>query len=144
VNVLLDTNVVSEWVKPQPDAKVVQWLAELDEDRAYLSVATLAEIRLGVERLAQGAKRDRLAGWLEQDLPTRFEGRLLGIDARIAHAWGSLMAHARRTGRLMGVMDGFFAATAQVHGLTLATRNTQDFQHTGVALFNPWEPAATT
>jgi predicted nucleic acid-binding protein len=142
VNFLLDTNVVSEWVKPQPDSKVVQWLAELDEDRAFLSVVTLAEIRLGVERLDQGAKRARLEAWLEDDLPTRFEGRLLSVDARVSHAWGSLVGRASRAGRPIGVMDGFFAATARVHELTLATRNTQDFQHVGIALFNPWEPQA--
>ncbi|MDQ3265694.1 MAG: type II toxin-antitoxin system VapC family toxin [Myxococcota bacterium] len=138
MNFLLDTNVVSEWVKPQPDARVVRWFGELDEDRAYLSVASLAEIRLGVERMAPGRRRERLRDWLEHDLPTRFEGRLLVIDAQVSQAWGELMARALAIGNPLSVMDGFFAATAHTHQLTLATRNTKDFAQAGVALFNPW------
>jgi len=138
VNFLLDTNVVSEPTKPQPDSGVIDWLAEADEDHVFLSVVTLAELRHGVERLDAGARRSRLDRWLTDELPIRFEGRLLQIDLEIADAWGRIMARAQRGGRPMAVMDAFIAATALRHGLTLVTRNVRDFEGTGVLLCNPW------
>ncbi len=72
---LLDTTVVSEWMKPLPDASVIRWLAEVDEDRVYLSVTTLADLRYGTERLPAGARRSRLETWLREELPLRFEAR---------------------------------------------------------------------
>jgi toxin FitB len=138
VSYLLDTNVVSEWVKPRPDAQVVRWLAEADEDALYLSVVTLAELRHGVALLPEGDRRDRLAEWLAADLPARFEGRLLLIDADIGLQWGDLMANTRKSGVGLSAMDGFIAATAIMHRLTLVTRNTGDFAPLGVDLLNPW------
>jgi predicted nucleic acid-binding protein len=138
VSWLIDTNVVAEWVKPRPDERVVRWLAEADEDRLYLSVATLAEIRMGVEALAEGRRKHRLAAWLEDDLPNRFEGRILPVDAAVANAWGMVVARARAVGTTLGAMDAFFAATAAVHRLTLVTRNTRDFSTTGIELLDPW------
>ena len=135
---LLDTNVVSEWTKPRPDPNVVAWLAEADEDRVFLSVASFAEIRRGVELMPEGRRRDRVAAWLAEDLPVRFEGRILGIDRRIAEAWGIVMARGQGAGITMGTMDAFFAATAEAHGLTLVTRNVRDFQTVGIQLLDPW------
>lgn len=135
---LLDTNVVSEWAKPRPDPNVMRWLDEVDEDRVFLSVASFAEIRDGIERLPAGERRARLAAWLADDLPTRFHGRVLGIDRRIAETWGIIVARARRVGVAVDTMDAFLGATAQVHGLTLATRNARDFARVDVSLFNPW------
>ncbi|HLY65115.1 MAG TPA: type II toxin-antitoxin system VapC family toxin [Chloroflexota bacterium] len=135
---LLDTNVLSEWVKPLPDAGVVEWLEEVDEDRVRLSVASFAEVRHGIERMSPGSRRERLAIWLHDELPARFEGRLLDIDRAVAQWWGILMADARRAGRGLSVMDGFFAATAKHYDLTLVTRNVRDFQSAGIALLNPW------
>ena len=74
---LIDTNIVSEWVKPRPDVGVVRWLDEVDEDRIFLSVISLAEIRFGVERLAPGRRRTRLDAWLREELPARFERRIV-------------------------------------------------------------------
>ena len=138
---LLDTNVVSEWVKPQPNPHVVSWLQEVEEERVFLSVASLAEIRRGVELMAPGKRRDRLAAWLAEDLPVRFEGRILDIDCRVADRWGILMAEGQAAGVNPHVLDAFFAATAAVHGLTLVTRNVQHFLTWGTPLLNPWEPA---
>lgn len=135
---LLDTNVVSEWVKPEPHPNVVAWLADVDEDRVFLSVATLAEIRRGVELLPIGRRRQRLADWLADDLPSRFEDRILHIDQVVAHAWGELMVR----GAALESMDAFFAATAHTHRLTLVTRNVADFQRAGLPLLNPWDPHA--
>lgn len=136
---LLDTNVVSEWAKPRPDRGVVAWLADADEDRLFLSVATLAEIRHGIERLADGRRKDRLAEWLAEELPARFEGRILAIDRRIAEAWGVVMARSQRAGVALSAMDAFFAATAEVHDLTLVTRDTDDFRSVRVEVLSPWQ-----
>ncbi len=138
MNYLLDTNVVSEWVKPRPDPNVVRWLADTDEDRICLSVITFAEIRQGVEAMPAGRRREALHAWLQDELPLRFEGRILGIDLAVAGAWGGIMARGSKTGVTLGVMDGFFAATAETHALTLVTRNTRHFERLGLALLNPW------
>lgn len=135
---LLDTNVVSEWTKPRPDHGVVAWLAEADEDRVFISVITLAELRHGIEQLPPGARRNRLDAWLTQQMPLRFEARVLPVDAEVAHAWGRVMARGRAGARPVGAMDGFIAATADRHDLALVTRNTADFDALGIRLINPW------
>ena len=137
MNFLLDTTVVSEWTKVRPNAGVVEWLAAADEDRLFLSVVTLAEIRHGVERLASGRRRDRLDAWLRDDLPLRFEDRLLSIDPAIADAWGRLVSRRDAAGRPIAVMDAFIAATAIVHQLTLVTRNVADFVGS-TETYDPW------
>ncbi len=136
---LLDTNVLSEGVKPQPDPNVMSWLDDADEDRVFLSAIIFAEVRRGVELMPAGRRRDRLTDWVTTDLPARFEGRILAVDRRVAETWGIVMARAQRAGTSLGTMDAFFAATAEAHGLTLVTRNVQDFRAAGVPLFNPWE-----
>jgi len=135
---LLDTNVVAEWVQPTPDPGVIAWTHSVDEDRVSLSVITLAELRGGVERLPQSRRRTRLEEWLEVELPRRFGERVLAVDEAVAHAWGRIVAEAYGSGHPISIMDGFLAATAKVHHLTLATRNVADFEHTNVPTFNPW------
>lgn len=135
---LLDTVTVSEWAKPRPDPGVVDWLAEVDEDRTFLSVLTLGELRRGVERLAAGRRRSQLAVWLAEQLPDRFEGRLLPVEPGVADAWGRLAARLERQGRKVGAVDALIAATAEVHELQIVTRNVADFEPTGVAVVNPW------
>jgi predicted nucleic acid-binding protein len=140
VKFLLDTNVVSEWVRPQPDRNVISWLAEVDEDRVFISAISFAEIRRGVEMLLAGRRRERLATWLAEELPVRFEERILDIDPRVAETWGVVMARGQKIGLTLGSMDAFVAATAEAHGLTLATRNVTDFQRLGISLLDPWRP----
>jgi predicted nucleic acid-binding protein len=140
VSYLLDTNVVSEWVKPNPAPGVIEWLGGIDEDELFISVVTLAEIRDGVERMLAGAKRIRLDEWLTGMLPDRFEGRTLAIDSETAIACGHVMARIRRLGRVVDVLDAFIAATALRHNLALVTRNTADFGNLELALINPWSP----
>ena len=89
---LLDTNVVSEWTKPRPNAGVLAWLADVDEDRVFLSVVTIAELRHGIERLPAGRRRSRLDEWLNAELMLRFEGRILPVDGRVADECGRLVA----------------------------------------------------
>ena len=138
MNFLLDTNLVSEWTKPRPNPGVVSWLADADEDRVFISVVTIAELRHGVERLAIGRRRKRLNEWIEGELLFRFDARILPIDAATADAWGRIVAHREDLGRPIGTMDAFIAATAQVHKLTLATRNQTDFEASVAAVVNPW------
>jgi predicted nucleic acid-binding protein len=138
VSFLLDTNVVSEWVKPKPAPGVVEWLGGVDEDDLFISVITLAEIRDGIERMRAGAKRERLDEWLTVMLPDRFEGRTLAIDAETAMACGHVMARIRKLGRMVDVMDAFIAATALRHNLALVTRNTADFENLELNLIDPW------
>lgn len=135
---LVDTNVISEAVKPDPHPRVVAWLEKVEEDFVFLSVATLAEIRRGLELMDPGRRRDRLNQWLHQDLPERFAGRILAIDSRVAQTWGILMARGKRAGLNLSVLDAFLAASAQTHGLTLVTRNVRDFEKLDVATLNPW------
>jgi predicted nucleic acid-binding protein len=138
VNVLLDTNVLSEVQRPSPDVKVLAWLDAIDEDRVFLSVASIAELRRGIALLDPGRRRAALTTWLSNDLPARFAGRILPIDCAIAESWGDLMAESRRTGTGLSAMDAFFAATALAKKLTLVTRNVKDFAPFGVPLFDPW------
>ena len=135
---LLDTSIISELVKPKPDDKLVRWIEETDESVLFLSVLTLGEIRNGVQRLRSGLRRGRLESWLQADLPSRFHGRLLPVDARIADRWGMLSAIAAAKGKPLPVIDGLLAATALHHHLTLVTRNVSDVAGTGVPTLNPW------
>jgi predicted nucleic acid-binding protein len=135
---LLDTNVISEWVKPVPHAGVIRWLAEAEEDSVFISVISIAEIRHGVERMPKGRRRDRIAAWLREDLIARFEGRVLPVDTAVAQEWGVAVYQARSCGRTLGTMDAFLAATARHLGLTVVTRNTADFRGLGLDVFDPW------
>jgi len=136
---LLDTNVVSEWTKPRPNPGVVDWLANVDEDAVYLSVVTLAELRHGIERLSSGKRRTQLDEWLRADLPLRFEHRILPVDAAVADQWGYLVARRESKGRPIHAMDALIAATAEVHSLTLVTRNSADFADAARSIVDPWK-----
>jgi len=139
VNLLLDTNVLSEVQRPTPAPKVLTWLDGVDEDRVFLSVASIAELTRGIALMDDGRRRAALAAWLDNDLPERFGDRILPIDYAVAPRWGDLMAQSRKSGVALSVMDGFFAATALAKELTLVTRNVKDFDSFGVPLLNPWD-----
>ncbi len=134
---LLDTNAVSEWVKPRPNPGLIGWMESTDEDRVFISVITLAELRYGVERMAAGSRRSRLEQWLRDELPLRFEGRILPVDVDVAEAWGTTLSRSEAAGRPIGAMDAFQAATAEIRRLTLVTRNVSDFPLLKTVL-NPW------
>ncbi|WP_321477567.1 type II toxin-antitoxin system VapC family toxin [uncultured Paludibaculum sp.] len=135
---LLDTNVISELVKPEPDTNVVRWIEETDESILFLSVITIGEIRNGIERLTPGKRRGRLESWLKIDLRARFRDRILPVDESVAERWGALSAIATANGRPVPVIDGLLAATAVHHDLMLVTRNVQDVAGTTVPTLNPW------
>jgi predicted nucleic acid-binding protein len=137
VNFLLDTNAVSEWVKPRPNPGLIRWMESADEDRLFLSVITLAELHYGVERMPAGMRRTRVERWLRLEVPLRFEKRVLPVSEEIAVVWGRAIALSESAGRPMSVMDAFLAATAQVHDLTLVTRNVDHFRVLK-AVLSPW------
>lgn len=132
---LVDTNVLSELRRRQPDVRVAQWMAERPAATLYLSVLTLGELRKGIEGLTEVRRKRRLLDWLEVDLPAYFAGRIVSVDAAVADRWGRLLAQARRP---VPAIDSLLAATALAHGLTLVTRNLKDFQYPDLQLLNPW------
>jgi len=138
MNFLLDTNVLSEPMKERPNSGILSWLSQANEDEVFVSVVTITELRYGVERLATGKRRERLDGWLRNDLIARFAGRILPVDLRIADACGGLMVRSESMGRPLEARDAFIAATAEVHGLILVTRNPSDFEPTVKAIVSPW------
>jgi predicted nucleic acid-binding protein len=136
---LLDTNCISEVVRPRPELRVTQWLDAVDEHVLYLSVLTLGEVRKGLAALPQGRRRTHLETWLEVELQRRFAGRILMVDAAVADRWGLLAAEARRKGKALSTIDGLLAATALHHNLAIVSRNARDFAGTQVQVFNPWD-----
>ncbi|MGH6834901.1 MAG: type II toxin-antitoxin system VapC family toxin [Methylocella sp.] len=136
---LVDTNVISEAAKPHPNPRVMAFLHETDEDRLFISVITLAELRLGVALKTGGRVKSALDAWLRVDLPERFSGRIVAITVAVADLWGELMADAKQRGIALHAIDGFLAATARAHSQTLVTRNVKDFAPFGLPLLNPWD-----
>jgi predicted nucleic acid-binding protein len=135
---LLDTNCISELVRAKPERRVMQWIESADELLLFISVLTLGEIRKGLAALPQGKRRTRLETWLDVDLSTRFEGRILPIDEAVADRWGLLAAQAKRRGLSLPVIDGLLAATAAHYNLTVVSRNVSDFVSAQVPVLNPW------
>ena len=135
---LLDTNVISELVRPKAEARVAAWIEATDETLFYLSVLTLGEIRKGILMLRDASRRVALSAWLDSDLALRFAGRILPIDRAVADRWGQLTAREDAINSPVPVIDGLLAATALEYNLTFVTRNTKDVIRTGVSLFNPW------
>ncbi len=132
---LIDTNVLSELRRREPDPGVVIWFEERPATTLYLSVLTVGELRKGVEALPKGKRKRKLTDWLDIALPEFFAGRILSIDAKVANRWGRLLAAAKQP---LPAIDSLLAATALTHNLRLVTRNVRDFRHPGLELINPW------
>jgi predicted nucleic acid-binding protein len=139
--ILLDTNVVSEPLKPQPDPAVLAWLDEQAPQTLWLSSIALAELLAGVAALPAGKRRTALARALDQKVLPLFEGRVVAFDTQAAHAHAAVQAGAAAAGNPISFADGAIAAIAAARGYALATRNVRDFKGTGVALINPWDTA---
>lgn len=133
---LIDTNVLSELRRREPNAQVVAWMQARPRQSLYLSVLSLGEIRKGIEGVADAAFRPAWTDWLEVELRHYFVGRLLDVDTAVADRWGRVQA---ASGRSLPVIDGLLAATALQHDLSLVTRNTRDFEGLGIRLINPWQ-----
>ena len=135
---LVDTNVISEFTRPQPDPRVIDWLDAQTPESLYVSVVSIGEIRLGIEDLPTGKHRAALEKWFQEGLPAWFESNLLPVTRNIADRWGRLTIEAKRKGSVITTADGLIAATALEHGLTMVTRNVSDFRVCGVDIVNPW------
>jgi toxin FitB len=131
---LLDTDVVSQATKERPHDGVIRWLDEQDEDDLFLSIATLLEIRVGIELTSVGKKREELERWLITDLPERFDDRIIPIERHVADLTGRLIARSRKEGWKMESMDALIAATAMVNDMGLATLNRTHFERLGLEL----------
>ncbi len=132
---LLDTNIISELVKPHPQANVAAWVRNTEENLLHLSVLTIGEIRKGIDSLPLTSRRSALEAWLSSDLKLRFFGRILPVDEDVAGRWGKISAGTKTN--QMPVIDGLLAATALHHGLTFVTCNTRHVAATGVRVLNP-------
>lgn len=135
---LLDTCALSEYAKKAPATKVIAWLDEQAEASLLISVITLGEIEKGILKLRKADPRrsQKLTAWLGK-VEQRFAGRILPLDAAALHVWAQIAAHTELAGQPMPVMDGLLMASAQCHGLTVVTRNVQDFV-LYPQVFNPW------
>ena len=138
MNFLLDTCLISELAKSEPQKKVVDWVLNENEGSFYISVLTFGELHKGVEKLPESKRKESLRIWIEDDLLSRFKNRIIGIDMRVSVIWGKILSAAERKGRPMPAIDALIAATGIAHNLTVVTRNVTDMEQSGVDLFNPW------
>ena len=137
--ILLDTNVVSEPLRPSGDPAVLAWLDEQNIETLYLAAISLAELRFGIAALPAGKRKDALHRDLERRVIPLFAGRILPFDMAASEAYAEIMALARAGGRAIGTADGYIAATAAINGLIVATRDTSPFEAAGLAVINPWK-----
>jgi len=134
--IFLDTNVVSETLRKEPDEAVIAWLVRFDAELA-LSTVTIAEIAFGIQKIRPDQRADRLEEGL-MEWRRRFAGRIFGFTEEAAMAYGDIMGDAARQGRGVSAPDGMIAAIARVNGGRLATRNLKDFETAGLDLVSPW------
>jgi len=140
--IVLDTNVVSELMRPSPSTRVLTWVREHEESDLYTSAITLAEIRYGIERLADGRRKQALSA-VADDVFGRFAEQVLPFDARAALRYAAIVSRRERDGPPIDGFDAQIASICQQHSATLATRNVADFEHTGIELIDPWQEHPT-
>lgn len=136
---LLDTNVVSEFIRKQPNPRVVEWVSLQEEPHLYVSVITLGELWKGFTLHPDSKRRSKLEIWFHNELMPWFHGRILPITEPVSIRWGIFDGMRQLQGSPLNTADGLIAATAFEHGLTVVTRNTTDFGSLGLNLFNPWD-----
>jgi hypothetical protein len=139
--IVLDTNVLSELMRRRPTARVVGWVDEQDAGALAITAVTVAELRYGVARLPNGARRAKLAAAVDALVREDFAGRVLPFDVAAAAHYAELAAERDRNGRPVSVSDGQIAAICRANGACLATRNVRDFEATGVTVIDPWGAA---
>lgn len=135
---LVDTCVLSELVRKNPEPKVVRWMDDR-ELMTYLSVLTLGELQKGLAKLPDGHRKEQIQAWIDRNIPERFENRIIPIDVEVASTWGRLTGEAENQGEKLPVIDSLIAATAISHNLTVVTRNTHDLIRCGARVFDPWD-----
>lgn len=137
--IILDTNVISEVMRPNPHYNVITWLDEKDNNELYLSAIVLAELFSGVARMPDGKRQQELKLKLVKAIQTKFDDQILSFDALSAMQYAQLMGRNQRQGKLMSVPDTQIAAICLQYGAPLATRNIKDFLHCGIELIDPWQ-----
>lgn len=136
--ILVDTNVISETMRPAPDGRVVEWLNRQDSLSLFLTTPSIAELHYGIQSLPNGKRRRALADGFDRLLRESFEGRILTFDLGAAQAYGLVMSARRAKGRPLSVVGGQIAAMARHHGAAIATRNARDFEGCGVHVVDPF------
>ncbi|HXY58866.1 MAG TPA: type II toxin-antitoxin system VapC family toxin [Methylocystis sp.] len=136
---LLDTNVLSELRRAKPEPNVVSFVAAQALDLLYVSTVTFAEIRFGIEIIADATRRAELGDWLTHKIRPMFEQRVLPVSEDVILKWRLLVEDGRKAGHTFSQPDLFIAATALHHGLTVVTRDAADFERARVPVLNPWK-----
>ena len=136
--IILDTNVVSEPLKPSPDPSVLNWLDAHDPATFYITTINLAELIAGVEAMPLGRRREALEQALSRQVTALFERRILDFDAKAAEAFAKVASGAQAQGNPIGFADGAIAAIARARGFAVATRNVRDFRGAGIEIIDPW------
>jgi predicted nucleic acid-binding protein len=135
---LLDTNVLSELRRPRPEPKVLAFIKDKPLDLLYISSVTLAEIRFGIELVADAGRRGELSGWLTHRVRPMFEQRILPVSEDIMFKWRLLVEDGRKNGHTYSQPDLIIAATGLQHGLTIVSRDTSEFEKARTDVLNPW------
>lgn len=135
--IVIDTNIISEMMREEPSSPVLAWIRTVG--RLHTTTISLGEVDYGIARLPEGRRKDRLAATAAR-IFADFEEVILPFDARSARRYGDIVAHRERLGRPITAADAQIAAICSARGATLATRNTVDFEDTGLAIMNPWVP----
>lgn len=136
--IIIDTNVISELMRPRPEPRVVVWVAQQITDDIFLTSITVAELFRGLVLMAEGRRKQALIAETELLLAEDFEGLVLPFDEAAARQYGVIVSMRQRLGRPISTFDAQIAAIAAAHGATVATRNVADFEHCGVTIINPW------
>src|SRR5690606_1738454 len=136
--IVLDTNVISESWKVEPNPNVLTWIDAQGIETLYLSAVTVAELRYGLATMPKGKRRTIYQERMEEEVLPAFVGRVLAFDLDTSRIYADLMARARAKGKAIGNTDGYIAATAAAHGLIVATRDTSPFEAGGLEVINPW------
>ncbi len=137
MNYLLDTCVLSELVKPSPNEKVIDWLNATPNERLFLSVITIGEIRKGLTKLPESKKKTSLTNWLNTLLKD-YQTRIYEINITVAENWGFIQGSAEKSGHPIASVDSLIAAVTYTYNLTLVTRNEKDFLPSNIPIINPW------
>ena len=137
MNNLLDTCFISELVKPTPNENVINWLNQTPNERLFLSVITIGEIRKGLTKLPESKKKNRLTNWLNTLLED-YQARIYSINLTIAENWGNIQGKAENNGTPLASLDSLIAAVAYTYNLIVVTRNESDFTASNVTILNPW------
>ena len=136
---ILDTNVVSELMRPAPNAMVIRWMATQNSEDLHITSVTMGEVLYGIELLPPGKRQESLRAGAERLFRVVFAERVLSFEARAAREFSTIASTRRKRGKPISELDAQIAAIARVHGAVIATRDTRGFEGCGVRVVNPWE-----